>query len=199
MSVLVDLNEKLFSEEEKDLTVQCADGTVSAHKCVLRAASDAFAGLLRHPMREKKTDIISIDDVTVMEMRVFLRLVYTGHVEPADWGAGPGAEIPLDILLKAAEVSKRYMVNGVLSLTTQSIKRRLMNAKIASSISTFERILAASIRADLGAVRMKALELAKDFPKLRTSYDERALRPEVSAELEAIWPMPQAVKRARIV
>ena len=44
---------------------------------------------------------------------------------------------------------------------------------------------------------MAALEVAKSSVQLRTMYDEKALRPEVEAELQAIWPAMQIVAKAK--
>ena len=49
-------------------------------------------------------------------------------------------------------------------------------------------ILAGGIKADMGAVRMAALDLAKNFNGLEEAYDKRQLRPEIMYELVAIWP-----------
>lgn len=80
------LNERLFADDElKDLTIRVADGQVQAHRVVLSAASDAFKAMLTHEMSEKTSGVITLSDVSCSAMRVFLRLLYTGHVDSSDW------------------------------------------------------------------------------------------------------------------
>merc|ERR1712130_109376 len=91
---------------------------------------------------------------------------------------------PLDVLLEVASLAKKYMVGDVLSMVTQALKRRLQSAIRSERIDIFEKILAAAIKSDMGAVRMAALEAAKGSTNLRTTYDAKQLQPEVAYELE---------------
>ena len=78
-----------------------------------------------------------------------------------------------------------------------AVKARL--AQAAEKPEVIESILAAAIAADFGAARMAAIEAAKTSPKLRKLYDEKALRPEVQAELQAIWPATAPLRKRRRV
>jgi len=98
---------------------------------------------------------------------------------------------PLDILLGVALLAKKYMVGTILSITTQVLKERVARAKLCNDVAAFEQLLASAISGDLGAVRMAALDSAKDFAKLRSEYDAGRLRPEVAHDLESIWPSPR--------
>lgn len=359
---LIAMMERMLLDDEKDVTFELADGTEQAHRAVLKAASEVFAGMFRQGMREKFEGVVALPAVSRSAMRVFLRLIYVGYVDPSDWeedaqasdsdhgvlrkayvevqrrgavtcltptgripivnwvlldtggaknieftlqsdvwqqgdimiGIAPscaqlgdnlyqtpgfygflssgnfnrlyaqdgtsdkpfhatwpsplpsGATIsvsfnegslvfsvngghatvakfntpipedvcyvpamcfvnrtssvevatisapkcPLAILLAVASLAKKYMVSSVHSLTTQVLKRRIANAKLCECTATFQHILASAIAEDMGAVRMAALEAAKDFAKLREEYDAGKLQPEVAFELEAIWPSP---------
>jgi len=355
--------ERMFLDEDKDVIFELADGQETAHKAILKASSDVFAGMFKHNMLEKTEGIVSLPDINRTTMRVFLRLIYTGHVDHADWAhmneiptsinydgdiklrqanvevmasrltstggtcwaslalldigdldsfefnwrsdnwskmtvmvgiapldadlgpelykrAGfylycfngsitslyaqdgtvnkkfthpwpsplPAGEIltlkfqhgilmfsvnggsfvvaqfnypipqkvrycpavlfgnasmaievvsvpqphpcPLDIMLSVASLAKKYMVSRVLSMVTHVLKRRLAHAKTCNDTNTFEQILTGAIAADMGAVRMSALDCAKEFAKLRQEYDAKNLRSETTSELEAIWPSP---------
>ena len=72
------LTERLYDDEETDVKFELSDGTVSAHRLVLRAASDVFRAMFAQSMFEERGRVIPLPDVTSVEMRVFLRLLYTG-------------------------------------------------------------------------------------------------------------------------
>ena len=65
--------------------------------------------------------------------------------------------------------------------------------------AVIQPIMALSIAANVGALRMAAIQVAKSSKKLRALYDARMLLPEVQAELPALRPLkPKASKRARL-
>lgn len=190
--------ERLFDSDDKDVTFQCKDGPISAHKCVLRAASDAFKSALDHDMQERATGVINVPNITVQAMKVFLRVIYTGHVDAEDWGENEDATIPLELLLSMGDIAKRYMVGEVLSLSTQALKARLRLAKAERAVGTFEQIWAAAIAGSLDPIRLLAIRLVQEgFAELREAYDAKRLRAEVAYELEAVWPPISAPKRRR--
>ncbi len=53
--------------------------------CVLKAASDVWARMFEQPMNEQAQGIVSLPDVRRVPLRVFLRLIYTSHVDSSDW------------------------------------------------------------------------------------------------------------------
>jgi len=352
------LNQSLFLDEHKDVTFKLADGEEHAHAVILKGCSEVFCGMFHQNMREKFEGVVELPGVPRAAMRVFLRLLYTGHVDESDWpqqpedsmqptvkllrsrhticqspqltsqssdnwgsamlldcdstsfefsiradwpkltvmigiapkdvqltaslysgrgcyfyvcagslqskygqdrgaetlsliqlhphaivtmrytptnssvsisvdnsdfitvstalpknvqycpainmpGSGQTLEVvsgpstcpqcPVHILLAVASLAKKYMVQSVLSMTIQALKKRLGQAKSQRCTDTFEQILAGAIAHDMGAARMAALECAKDFPSVREKYDGKQLRPEVAFELEAIWPSPRGV------
>lgn len=192
------MNEKLLNGNDKDVTIQCSDGSVRAHKCFLRAASDALGCMIDHDMREKATGIIAFPDVTVQMVNVFLRVLYTGHANPGDWDGDDESSPPLKILLGVATLAKKYMVAGVLDIVIQALKSRLYSAKKHDEIHDFEAIFAKAIELSLDPVRLVALNLAKDFGKFKDMYDDNSMRPEVAFEMQAVWPMSLPKKRPRL-
>eukprot|EP00929_Paragymnodinium_shiwhaense_P031099 TRINITY_DN17507_c0_g1_i3.p1 TRINITY_DN17507_c0_g1~~TRINITY_DN17507_c0_g1_i3.p1 ORF type:complete len:393 (-),score=44.02 TRINITY_DN17507_c0_g1_i3:285-1463(-) len=368
---------RLFNAEaSKDVTFKLADGEQKAHKCVLEASSEVFAGMFEQDMRERKDGVVELPTVDKVSMRIFLRLLYTSHMDPSDWhdasapkdclsgvrvlrqknfkitgckfepeaeeweslvlldarsrsfeisvklpgqedphlvmGIEPmttatndgtteifttdamGVEVgisrtraaaaviaiwkgegcepsgdscssslsvapdsvltctyngttgslafslngrrlhlpmltsaadtektycpaisvasqddafevvevkaldcPLDSLLGVVSLAKKYMVDEILSSSTQALKRRLEDAKLSGSVATFEQILAAAIRYDMAALRLGALRLAENFVELREKYNSKSLKPEVLHELEAIWPPPEGHGESR--
>lgn len=103
--VVTDLAESLFADEEKDVTFELADGQERAHKAVLRAASEVWGGMFASGMRESSAGTVTLPDVGRTAMRVFLRLLYTGHVDAADWAAHRAAEAEAEAAGKAAAAS----------------------------------------------------------------------------------------------
>eukprot|EP00929_Paragymnodinium_shiwhaense_P060328 TRINITY_DN30141_c0_g1_i1.p1 TRINITY_DN30141_c0_g1~~TRINITY_DN30141_c0_g1_i1.p1 ORF type:complete len:380 (-),score=70.23 TRINITY_DN30141_c0_g1_i1:359-1498(-) len=357
MAVLKTYNNLFIDEDLKDVTFRLQDGEERAHRNILMAASEVFKGMFKFDMKENQEGVVELPDLDRTSMRVFLRLIYTGHVDPTDWMTHPGcgasdgkaadpvlwkantsvewprltalapswkssvmldaesdsfqftvksdnwqnsnlmigivpkgAEIgnvlynstgfwlhasggsftytypgsnplpqpiplrpnasvtvkydkvkstfmysldgnhftpvtfrfpipgnctfcpavnfyaanetveiemeteklpcPLGVLLAVTKLARKYMVRGTLSMTTQVLKRRLMDFKAKEDIESFQEIFAAAIGADIGALRLAALDLSRTFIKFREQYDEERLRPEVAHELEAIWPVP---------
>merc|ERR1711972_518408 len=110
------------------------------------------------------------------------------------------------------------MVNSIMSMTTQVLIKRLeatswkqlllpgtphltptggVDAR-NDAVDTFVEIFASAIRNDLRPILLRGLELARNFPALKAAHQEGRLSPEVSYELEAIWPTPVVAKRARL-
>eukprot|EP00929_Paragymnodinium_shiwhaense_P056116 TRINITY_DN28095_c0_g2_i1.p1 TRINITY_DN28095_c0_g2~~TRINITY_DN28095_c0_g2_i1.p1 ORF type:complete len:381 (-),score=56.98 TRINITY_DN28095_c0_g2_i1:252-1394(-) len=79
------LNALFMDEESKDVTFKLVDGEERAHKAVLRNMSEVFKGMFSQEMREKQEGVVEVPDVDKTSMRVFLRLLYTGHVDEADF------------------------------------------------------------------------------------------------------------------
>lgn len=201
-SLSLELSERLFQDETfKDVTFKLCDGEERAHRSVMAAASSVFAAMHSGSMREASTGVVELPDVPRTTMRVFLRLLYTGHVDSGDWigqgTAGSSEELPLEMLLEVVRLAKKYMVDSVMVLAVEALKLRLREA--GGDAKVLETILVAAITADLSAVRMAAIAAAKASKEVRALYDSHALRPEVQAELQSIWPpRPRLVKRARL-
>lgn len=213
VGMVLGLTERLFDQDEdKEITFELADGLEKAHKNVLKASSEVWKCMLESQFKEQH-GIIAVKDVPRVSMRVFLRLIYTAHVNAADWKGyqdTPHSKsddtpcesqdaLPLRILLDVAMLSKCYIVKPVFSMAVQALKVRLTTAHKHKDRVTFERIMSAAITNDLAAVRLAALDEARKFTDLKAKYDAKALCPEVQSELEAIWPTPeQSVKRNRL-
>jgi len=196
--IVDDVYEKLFKADDKDVTIRCNDGDTSAHKCILSAVSEAFAAMLQHDMREKADNVIVVADVNKASMYVFLRLVYTGNVDPIDWDGG--GQMPVPLLQSIAKLAKRYMVPRVLNIATRVLKNRLEKAFIDENVQSFVSIFAVGIEEHIPAVRVRALQLAQHFANLKTALDAKEIIGDVQVELECIWPSQEQTppsKRAR--
>eukprot|EP00435_Cladocopium_sp_Y103_P011303 s2180_g2.t4 len=82
----LNFGELLFADEEgKDVKFQTKDGAAMAHSSVLRAVSKPFRQMLSGEMSEGRTKTIELPDSTRADLLFFLRLLYTGQVDEADW------------------------------------------------------------------------------------------------------------------
>jgi len=203
LSVL-QLVDRLWEDHStKDVTFKVTDGEVQAHKCVLAAASPVLSSMFSGPMLESRTASVELPQVDQVTMRVFLRLLYTGAIDIRDWAGSArdrskeADELPLVLLLGVLRVAKKYLADSVTKLVVEVLKTRL--AQASGIPETVETILAASIAEDIGALRMASIQVAKQSEAMRERYETGELRPEVEAELQALWPprRPQ-LKRARL-
>eukprot|EP00929_Paragymnodinium_shiwhaense_P065083 TRINITY_DN32669_c0_g1_i1.p1 TRINITY_DN32669_c0_g1~~TRINITY_DN32669_c0_g1_i1.p1 ORF type:complete len:382 (-),score=68.43 TRINITY_DN32669_c0_g1_i1:86-1231(-) len=84
--VLLERCTRLFqADASKDITFKLSDGEEKAHKCILAAASDVFDGMFQQDMREQQNGVVELPTIDRVSMRIFLRLLYTNHVDPTDW------------------------------------------------------------------------------------------------------------------
>lgn len=228
---LLDLTSRLFEDEEsKDVTFKLSDGEVRAHRLVLKQLSEVWSRMFATQMAEAYSGVIRVPEVNCVSMRVFMRLLYTAHVCKSDWqGDGGGASsekashqpssssddaVPLDVLISVASLAKAYMVQSTLSLVLQTLKGRLEAAKRRGAVSVFERIASGAIKADIGPLRLAALDAARDFATnaedsdsgsndagtgnaVKDKFLAKQFSPEVQFELEAIWPAPANPPRKR--
>jgi len=200
VAYVLDMNERLLEDDKfHDVTFKLDGGEACAHRSVLAAASPAFAGMFAVPMREKTSGVVDLQDVKVTPFRVFLRMLYTGHVDAKDWTDvwTKTTEDPdvmsLELLIDVAKLAKRYLIPTVASFAIEALKRRMEDATENAVI--IETVLSAAILADLGSVRVAAIEIAKSSKSLRRKYDESDLLPEVAAELQGIWPPAKQAKQ----
>eukprot|EP00928_Gymnodinium_smaydae_P064274 TRINITY_DN4765_c1_g1_i2.p1 TRINITY_DN4765_c1_g1~~TRINITY_DN4765_c1_g1_i2.p1 ORF type:complete len:438 (-),score=88.96 TRINITY_DN4765_c1_g1_i2:44-1255(-) len=63
-----------------------------ADSLILRLASPVFEAMLTHDFVERRTMTLQIDDCSGSEFRFFLRLLYTGQMDPTDWPLDPADE-----------------------------------------------------------------------------------------------------------
>mmetsp|Transcript_134420 Transcript_134420/g.287583 ORF Transcript_134420/g.287583 Transcript_134420/m.287583 type:complete len:300 (+) Transcript_134420:74-973(+) len=197
MHSVIDQNTTMLKDDRfKDVTFRLADGEIGAHRSVLAAASDALAAMFASSMQEGSSGYVDLKNVDCETMRVFLRQIYTGHVDPEDWGGSEDGALPLRLLLACLKLARKYMVSMVLDLCVDATKQRLRSKP---SVEDFDEILSTAIAADEQPIRHVALEVARASSAIRREYDAGALRPEVQHELRALWPAPRKKMRRQTV
>ena len=65
----------LAAKDSHDLTIVTADGIVTAHAHMLKAASSVVAAMLGSPMKEGKAQCIEIKDTSSKAMSLFLEML----------------------------------------------------------------------------------------------------------------------------
>jgi hypothetical protein len=93
-----------------------------------------------------------------------------------------------------------YMVEGLLTSVIEEVFKDRVEKSMAI-IGAFDEVLAAAIAADLSAVRFAAIKAAEKSEVVQEGCKNCKFRPEVQAELQALWlPIWPAVrvKRARL-
>lgn len=220
---------RLYEDQTlKDVEITLCDGeTVMADSLLLKNSSPVFRAMLTHDMRERQTMSLQIDDCSARHFRFFLRLFYTGQMNPVDWladaaerqgphnglqnshatldsplhhsifasqgfkgaskGKGKGWQSsrqvpPLDFLLTAATLAKKYQVEWLLAVLVDVVKDRLTE-------QSFERILTAAIQIDLSPIRLCALEFARNSSSIRSRYNSGNFPPELMFEMQAVFPV----------
>ena len=206
--------EAFFADDErKDVTLQLPDGTeVLAHGSLLMAASPVFKAMLSHDMEEKQRHVIKLPGFSRAEVRFFLRLVYTGGVEPGEWddecsaaakpesaaGIRDGPLVtdpekpPLSLLCGGFSFGKQYMFEDVALFILEKIQGRLAE-------DTLDYILALAIREDVTSLRLASLRLAQESASIRqrVEMDQDSFAPQVLHELRPIFQNAMPVRKRK--
>ena len=75
---IIDIWERyLGATASHDLTIEAADGCVTAHARMLQEASPVVRAMLASPMRERKAQQIQLQDTSSGAVRLFLQTLYT--------------------------------------------------------------------------------------------------------------------------
>uniref|UniRef100_A0A7S2JE18 BTB domain-containing protein n=1 Tax=Zooxanthella nutricula TaxID=1333877 RepID=A0A7S2JE18_9DINO len=75
-----DVGQLLDDETTSDMKLHCKDGTLSAHRLILRARSPVFRAMLSSQMREAASGDVSFDNLARTTVRHWLRYLYTGSL-----------------------------------------------------------------------------------------------------------------------
>lgn len=75
------LNESIHA----DVTINTADGMVRAHKAILSASSPVFHSMFLHPLKEKESSTIDIEDMSVDSCMALLNYLYGTITDEDFW------------------------------------------------------------------------------------------------------------------
>ena len=86
---------------------------------------DAFDAMFSSSMLENVTGRIELPGVSRSALRAFLRMMYTGGVDAADWNDPQSTRMPLAILGEVAGLSKKYLVQSMFEQLLEVLKKQL--------------------------------------------------------------------------
>ena len=76
-----DISSFCCSEEHADIWIVVGDARIPAHSIILAARSEAFAKMLRAPMKESIAKEIVLEDIEASVVRDLLQFLYSGRLE----------------------------------------------------------------------------------------------------------------------
>eukprot|EP00928_Gymnodinium_smaydae_P058340 TRINITY_DN41547_c0_g1_i1.p1 TRINITY_DN41547_c0_g1~~TRINITY_DN41547_c0_g1_i1.p1 ORF type:complete len:328 (-),score=50.65 TRINITY_DN41547_c0_g1_i1:70-1053(-) len=151
--------ERMWEERQfTDVTVQCSDGEVLAHRSVLCMASPVFQSMLQGSMKEAMNAAFAIDDATSREVEDMLSFVYEGTLK----------ETPATVLLPLAH---RYQLDSLVDACCINILSMLSVNNVVEAVkcirplreqgnvSKFWDMLTEKISADLALTKVALAEL----------------------------------------
>merc|ERR1712151_419872 len=98
--------------------------------------------MLSSNMLESSSGRIDLPGISRSALRTFLRMIYTGCVDPADWDDPGSSRMPLAVLGEVASLSKKYLVTGIFKETVEVLKERAGEACKGSDIQAIEEVIA---------------------------------------------------------
>jgi len=111
---------------------------------------------------------------------------------PSESSTSAFGPVPLELLLAAAELSKKYELKGFLQKHVDKI-----GARLELDISNFNKIFSFAINQDISPLRMRCLCLAERDARVHTKFAASEFSPEVMFELQAIWEPAKPATRKR--
>ncbi|KAJ7523272.1 hypothetical protein O6H91_18G044600 [Diphasiastrum complanatum] len=79
---LNDAYERLLEDEVHcDLTFEVGTDQLRAHRCILALMSPVFHSMFSSEMKEQKSSVVHIEDMSIDALRAFLHLLYCGWVD----------------------------------------------------------------------------------------------------------------------
>eukprot|EP00438_Fugacium_kawagutii_P028080 Skav223929 [mRNA] locus=scaffold2593:425766:431664:+ [translate_table: standard] len=111
---IVEIWEKcLHDAASHDLTIETADGQVTAHSCMLQAASPVVQAMLAAPMREGKSQQIQLKDTSRSAVTLFLEALYTCSL---------AGDLDYQTVLSGLDLAHRWQVEVVVAILADLLR-----------------------------------------------------------------------------
>lgn len=179
-----DLQQLLQGTVACDITLECEDGQQGAHRTILAARSPVFRTMLEQPMQESQKGIVSMSDVDLACMRLFLTYIYCGTV---------AADIDDKGLWALTSLAHKYDVQGLLLECTRRWQAKLEAGSVA-------RLLQEADKLGIADLKQSAIEFITHdrltFEEVQDSEDFKQLPPALLQEV--ISHLMGARKRPRV-
>jgi len=151
----------LAAKDSHDLTMETADGLVTAHAHMLKAASSVVTAMLESPMKEGKAQRIEVKDTPSKAVSLFVEILYTCSVPD---------ELDHQSALHALDLAHRWQVDVVVAILSDLLAGMVTDESFSvitehAILKGLERLKAAAqrfgaeskkVQADLKAGRLPA-------------------------------------------
>ena len=121
-----------------DVKLQVGTTTYKAHRDVLSEASDYFAAMFSHNMKEKEQGTIELLEITPMGISVILDYFYHGHVT-----------IDSDIIEDVLEAARFFHVDWLLEACSEYIVRHLVLENYQDVLTLADRFCLVDLKGDI--------------------------------------------------
>ncbi|XP_041349863.1 kelch-like protein 36 [Gigantopelta aegis] len=136
-----------------DVKLQVGTTTYKAHRDVLSEASDYFAAMFSHNMKEKKQDTIELLEITPMGISVILDYFYHGHVT-----------IDSDIIEDVLEAARFFHVEWLLEACSEYIVRHLVLENYQEVLTLADRFCLVDLKGDIFKFFAKNISILSEKP-----------------------------------
>ena len=156
----------LLAKDSHDLTIETADGQVTAHAHMLKEASSVAKAMLESPMKEGKAQRIEVKDTSSSAVSLFLEILYTcsAHCDP-----------DYQTALQALDLAHRWQVDVVVEILSEVLSGMITD-------ESFSAIGEHAILKGLERLKAAAQTFAASSPVLSSQFKEGHL-PRVLAPL----------------
>eukprot|EP00438_Fugacium_kawagutii_P018504 Skav201477 [mRNA] locus=scaffold828:36253:37224:- [translate_table: standard] len=114
---IVEIWEKcLHATASHDVTIEAADGQVTAHTCMLQEASPVVRAMLGSPMKEGKSQQIQLKDTSCSAVTLFLEALYTCSSQ---------GDPDYHTVLSALDLAHRWQVEVVVAILADLLQKMI--------------------------------------------------------------------------
>ena len=121
---IVELWEKsLSAKASHDLTIEAADGRVTAHAHMLKEASSVVRAMLESPMKEGTAQRIEVKDTPTSAVSLILEIIYTCSAQ---------SDPDYETALQALDLAHRWQVDVVVGILADLLSSKLTDKSFAT-------------------------------------------------------------------
>lgn len=111
-----------------DVSLNCCDGCLEAHRCVLAAASPVFAAMLGGGMKEAQTQVIEITDHSLRTVEAAVCFIYTSQMaDDADLG-------------KLLAWAHRYEIEDLIKFVSNKLSLEVSPENVADVVASLRHL-----------------------------------------------------------
>eukprot|EP00435_Cladocopium_sp_Y103_P057536 s1389_g19.t2 len=161
----------LAAKDSHDLTIETADGPVTAHGHMLKAASSVVTAMLQSPMKEGNTGRIEIKDMSSKAVSLFLEILYTCSAQE---------EPDRQTALHALDLAHRWQVEAVVQMLADLLAGMIMD-------ESFTAIAEHAVLKGLDRLKTAAKNFGAGSAKVQADLQEAHTEAPPDVMLSARW------------